>query len=62
MLGIDGALTHLLLRGQRLDPAGAHALGLIDELVETPEALIPAAKAWIAANPDALQPWDVEGF
>ena len=62
MLGIASALTHLLLRGQRLDPAGAHRLGLIDELVETPDGLIPAAKAWMAANPDALQPWDVEGF
>jgi 3-hydroxyacyl-CoA dehydrogenase/enoyl-CoA hydratase/3-hydroxybutyryl-CoA epimerase len=62
MLGIVGALTHLLLRGQRLDPARARALGVIDDLVGTREALIQAAKAWIAANPDALQPWDVEGF
>jgi 3-hydroxyacyl-CoA dehydrogenase / enoyl-CoA hydratase / 3-hydroxybutyryl-CoA epimerase len=62
MLGIVEALTHLLLRGQRLDPAGARALGVIDDLVGTREALIQAAKAWIAANPDALQPWDVDGF
>ncbi len=23
---------------------------------------IPAAKAWIAANPEAVQPWDVKGY
>jgi 3-hydroxyacyl-CoA dehydrogenase / enoyl-CoA hydratase / 3-hydroxybutyryl-CoA epimerase len=62
MLGIVDALTHLLLRGQRCDPASARALGVIDDLVGTREALIQAARAWIAANPDALQPWDAEGF
>ncbi len=24
--------------------------------------MIPAAKAWIAANPEAVQPWDVKGY
>ena len=28
-------------------------------LVETP---IPAAKKWIAENPEAVQPWDVKGY
>jgi 3-hydroxyacyl-CoA dehydrogenase/enoyl-CoA hydratase/3-hydroxybutyryl-CoA epimerase len=61
LLGIAPALTKLLLAGQRIDPAGAHELGLIDELVPAANDLLPAARAWIAANPDAAQPWDVDG-
>jgi 3-hydroxyacyl-CoA dehydrogenase/enoyl-CoA hydratase/3-hydroxybutyryl-CoA epimerase len=61
MLGIVDALTHALLQGQRLDPARARELGLIDELVGDQADLVPAAKAWIAGHPDASQPWDREG-
>jgi 3-hydroxyacyl-CoA dehydrogenase/enoyl-CoA hydratase/3-hydroxybutyryl-CoA epimerase len=62
MLGITDALTRMLLQGQGLRPAEALELGIADELVGTREELIPAAKRWIAANPDATQPWDREGF
>jgi 3-hydroxyacyl-CoA dehydrogenase/enoyl-CoA hydratase/3-hydroxybutyryl-CoA epimerase len=62
MLGITDALTKMLLQGQRLRPAEALELGIADELVATPEELIPAAKRWIAANPEATQPWDRPGF
>jgi 3-hydroxyacyl-CoA dehydrogenase/enoyl-CoA hydratase/3-hydroxybutyryl-CoA epimerase len=62
LLGIAQALTAVLLQGTRHSPARAKELGLIDELVASPEELIPAAKAWIAANPDAVQPWDREGY
>jgi 3-hydroxyacyl-CoA dehydrogenase / enoyl-CoA hydratase / 3-hydroxybutyryl-CoA epimerase len=58
MLGIATACTELLLQGQRHRPARALELGLVDELVDAPEGLVPAAKAWIAANPAAAQPWD----
>jgi 3-hydroxyacyl-CoA dehydrogenase/enoyl-CoA hydratase/3-hydroxybutyryl-CoA epimerase len=34
------------------------AAGLIDEVVSDPAALVPQARAWIAAHPDAAQPWD----
>jgi 3-hydroxyacyl-CoA dehydrogenase/enoyl-CoA hydratase/3-hydroxybutyryl-CoA epimerase len=61
MLGIVDALMQLLLQGKRLRPAKAKELGIVDELVATREELVPAAKAWIAANPDAVQPWDVAG-
>ena len=27
-----------------------------------PDELVPAAKAWIAENPEAGQPWDVKGY
>lgn len=62
MLGIVDALMQLLLQAQRHRPAKAKELGLIDEIVPTQEDLIPAAKAWIAANPEATQPWDVKGY
>ena len=28
----------------------------------TRDELVPAAKKWIAANPEAVQPWDVKGY
>ncbi len=61
MLGIVTALTGLLLQGQKVKPAQALELGLVDEVVPTAEALVPAAKAWIAGNPEAAQPWDIKG-
>ncbi len=62
MLGIVNALMGLLMQGQRVRPHKAKELGIVDELVATREELIPAAKAWIAANPEAAQPWDVKGY
>jgi 3-hydroxyacyl-CoA dehydrogenase/enoyl-CoA hydratase/3-hydroxybutyryl-CoA epimerase len=50
------------LHGQRLEPAKAAELGLVDELVDTPEELVSRAKAWIRSGPDASQPWDRKGF
>ncbi len=61
-LGIVEALMQLLMQGQRLRPAKAKEVGILDEIVATREQLIPAAKAWIAANPEAQQPWDVKGY
>ena len=62
MLGIVNALMQLLMQGQRLRPAKAKELGIVDEIVATRDDLIPAAKAWIKANPEAVQPWDVKGY
>jgi 3-hydroxyacyl-CoA dehydrogenase/enoyl-CoA hydratase/3-hydroxybutyryl-CoA epimerase len=62
MFGIANALLQLLLQGQRLRPAKALELGLINEVVPSRDDLLPAAKQWIAANPEAVQPWDVEGY
>ena len=66
MLGIQSALTEVLLQGQRYKPAAAQAKGLIDELVATQDELIPAAKKWITDNADnadaATQPWDRKGY
>jgi 3-hydroxyacyl-CoA dehydrogenase/enoyl-CoA hydratase/3-hydroxybutyryl-CoA epimerase len=62
MLGIVNALMQLLLQGQQVRPQQAKEIGIVDEIVATREQLIPAAKAWIAANPEATQPWDVKGY
>lgn len=62
MLGLATALTEVLLRGQRHHPARALELGLVDHLVEDPADLLPAARTWIAAHPDTVQPWDTGGY
>ncbi|MDQ2956487.1 MAG: 3-hydroxyacyl-CoA dehydrogenase NAD-binding domain-containing protein [Actinomycetota bacterium] len=62
MLGIQDALMKILLQGQRLAPAAAVETGIVDELVGTPDELIAQAKSWIAANPEASQPWDRPGY
>jgi 3-hydroxyacyl-CoA dehydrogenase/enoyl-CoA hydratase/3-hydroxybutyryl-CoA epimerase len=62
MLGIVDALMQMLMQGKRHRPAKAKELGVVDEIVPTREDLIPAAKAWIAENPEAVQPWDVKGY
>src|SRR3954468_16550312 len=61
ILGIVNALMQLLLQGQRLRPAKAKELGVVDEVVGSVDELVPAAKAWIKANPEASQPWDAKG-
>jgi 3-hydroxyacyl-CoA dehydrogenase/enoyl-CoA hydratase/3-hydroxybutyryl-CoA epimerase len=62
LLGISEALTEVLLEGKLLGAQRAATLGLIDELVDSPEALLPAAKAWIAAGGEPRQPWDRDGY
>ncbi|MCI2416678.1 3-hydroxyacyl-CoA dehydrogenase NAD-binding domain-containing protein [Saccharopolyspora sp. K220] len=61
LLGIADALLNVLLQGQRLRPAKAVEVGIIDELVDAPEQLLARAKEWIKVNPDAAQPWDRAG-
>src|SRR5690349_16346937 len=60
MIGIVQALMGVLLQGQRLKPAKAKEMGLVDEIVASADDLIPAAKKWIAENPEAQQPWDAD--
>jgi 3-hydroxyacyl-CoA dehydrogenase/enoyl-CoA hydratase/3-hydroxybutyryl-CoA epimerase len=62
MLGIADGLMQVLLQGQRMRPEKALELGLVSELVDSPDDLLPAAKRFIAANPEAVQPWDVKGY
>ncbi len=63
LLGVQEALTAVLLEGKRYRPADALRLGLVHELVDAVPALVPRAKEWIRANPDAhVQPWDAKGY
>ena len=60
LIGITQALQGLLLSGRRLTPTEAKDIGIVDEIVPATEDLIPAAKRWIAENPQARQPWDAD--
>src|SRR5271166_2751559 len=63
MFGIQNAFMNVLSQGTRFKPAQSIQIGLIDEVVPTVGELVPAAKAWIKANPDAhTQPWDAKGY
>ncbi|THH39076.1 3-hydroxyacyl-CoA dehydrogenase [Aliishimia ponticola] len=62
LLGLEKALPYLL-EGRQAKPATALKQGMVDEIVAGADDLVPAAKAWIKANPDAhTQPWDQKGF
>lgn len=62
LMGIADATMKVLLQGQKYKPRKALQIGLVHEVVDTVEELLPAAKAWIAANPEAIQPWDVPKY
>ena len=63
MLGIQNAFVNVLSQGTGFNPKKAKDAGLVDELVGSVEELVPAAKAWIKANPEAhTQPWDAQGY
>ncbi|MGI9084642.1 MAG: 3-hydroxyacyl-CoA dehydrogenase NAD-binding domain-containing protein [Aeromicrobium sp.] len=66
MFGLQDALMNVLLQGPRMKPAAAKEVGLVDEIVDTQEELLPAAKAWIESvqgdEDAAKQPWDREGY
>lgn len=51
----------LIVQGQELKLDRAAAMKLVDKVVPAAD-LISEAKAWIKANPKAVQPWDRDGF
>jgi 3-hydroxyacyl-CoA dehydrogenase/enoyl-CoA hydratase/3-hydroxybutyryl-CoA epimerase len=54
---------NILSQGTRFKVDKAKEMGLIDEIVGSVDELVPAAKAWIKANPDSHeQPWDKKGY
>lgn len=65
LLGLQAALP-FLMEGTKLVPEKALKAGLIHEIVESIDQLVPRAKAYILEQKDnqdaALQPWDREGF
>ncbi len=62
MLGLQDALMKVLLQGQRMKPAHAKSVGIVDDVVPA-DQLLDAARAWIASyEGDAKQPWDRDGY
>lgn len=57
MIGIEAAAP-LLMEGRTLSPDKALKLGLINEIADSPEAMMESAIKFIEANPLAIQPWD----
>ncbi|MFE0761600.1 3-hydroxyacyl-CoA dehydrogenase NAD-binding domain-containing protein [Streptomyces smyrnaeus] len=62
LLGITDALLNVLLQGQQYRPGKAKEIGLVHEVVQTPEEMLAAARAFVEANPTSQQPWDVKGY
>ncbi len=61
LIGIQAALP-LMLEGKELQAAQARQLGIINELASDRDDMLAKARAWIAANPKAIQPWDDKKF
>ena len=62
LLGLEKALP-FLLEGKQVRPDKAIKVGMIDAIVDDAADLVPAAKAWIKANPEAsVQPWDKKDY
>jgi 3-hydroxyacyl-CoA dehydrogenase / enoyl-CoA hydratase / 3-hydroxybutyryl-CoA epimerase len=61
LLGLMGAQPYIL-ESKLFSPREALELGLVHELVPDAAALRAAALAWIAANPQAQQPWDAKDY
>ncbi|WP_420151518.1 3-hydroxyacyl-CoA dehydrogenase NAD-binding domain-containing protein [Spirosoma sp.] len=57
MLGIQAALP-LILEGKKVGVQEAKALGMVDDVADTPDEMLAKARAWIDANPNPVKPWD----
>src|SRR3546814_10523848 len=51
-----------MLEGKTLKPAQAKQQGIVHELAADHDDMMAKARAWIAANPQAMQPWDDKKF
>jgi 3-hydroxyacyl-CoA dehydrogenase/enoyl-CoA hydratase/3-hydroxybutyryl-CoA epimerase len=61
LVGIQQALQ-ICGEGNDMSPQKAQGLGLLAGLAKDREDLMAQARAWIAANPKAQQPWDQPKF
>ena len=57
LMGIQGAMM-AILQSQQVRPEKALKAGLINAVVDTPEAALAAAKAYVLEGGSAVQPWD----
>ncbi|WP_306806454.1 3-hydroxyacyl-CoA dehydrogenase NAD-binding domain-containing protein [Streptomyces sp. DH12] len=62
LMGIADALLKVLLQGRQYPPRRALDNGLVHEVVDSPEAMLARARAFIDAHPESRQPWDVPGY
>ncbi|MCX4768414.1 3-hydroxyacyl-CoA dehydrogenase NAD-binding domain-containing protein [Streptomyces sp. NBC_01285] len=62
LMGIADALLKVLLQGTQYTPRRALENGLVHEIAATPEEMLDKARAFIEANPESRQPWDVKGY
>lgn len=60
-LGLQAAMP-LLLEGKKLKCDAALEMGLINEIVEEPDALLTNAIEWINKHPQVKKPWDIKGY
>ena len=61
LVGIQAALE-ICGQGDDVSVAKAQGMGLLAELAKDRDELMAKARAWIAANPKARQPWDTPKF
>ncbi len=61
LVGIQPALQ-IMAEGNDLSPQKALGMGLLAGLAKDRDDLMAQARAWIAANPKAKQPWDQPKF
>ncbi|MFB6716802.1 3-hydroxyacyl-CoA dehydrogenase NAD-binding domain-containing protein [Streptomyces sp. NPDC056358] len=62
LMGIADALLKVLLQGTQYTPRRAQENGLVHEVAVTREEMLEKARAFIDANPESQQPWDVKGY
>ncbi|WP_377268316.1 3-hydroxyacyl-CoA dehydrogenase NAD-binding domain-containing protein [Peterkaempfera sp. SMS 1(5)a] len=62
LLGITDALLKVLLEGRRYGPQRALEAGLVHAVAADREQLLAQARAYVAACPDVVQPWDAKGY
>lgn len=65
LIGVEKAIPYIL-KSKRVTPESALSSGMIDQLVDSIEDLVPAAKEWINSLEDkesaSVQPWDKKGY
>ncbi|MGP4844884.1 3-hydroxyacyl-CoA dehydrogenase NAD-binding domain-containing protein [Marinobacter sp. 1Y8] len=61
MLGLEAAFPYLM-EGKKANPQAALKAGIVDAIASDTDDLLQQARAFIAANPKASQPWDKKGF
>ncbi|MCX4820648.1 3-hydroxyacyl-CoA dehydrogenase NAD-binding domain-containing protein [Streptomyces sp. NBC_01142] len=62
LMGIADALLKVLLQGTQYSPQRALENGLVHEVAATHDEMLAKAHAFIDANPESHQPWDVKGY